>query len=146
MDCLKNKVLKAQQRGYLEDGYVANLINFSAVPKGKDDIRVVYDGTKCLLNKAVWAPNFFLPMVDSLLMFISPNTWFSDMDLGGMFLNYPLDMKLQPYSGIDCTGFNEEKGIRWLRWNRVFIGFTASPYIATQMYSINLDVICGDRR
>ena len=64
---LKLKIKKVTRKGYLEEGYVRSLIHFFAVPKGGNDIRVVYDDTKCGLNKIVWATNFHLPMVDSLL-------------------------------------------------------------------------------
>ena len=30
-------------------------------------------------------------------------SWFGDLDLGEMFLNYPLDVSLQPYAGVEVT-------------------------------------------
>ena len=65
------KLKKVIQRGYVSDAYIRSLINCFAVAKGVQDIRLVYDGTKSKLNEAVWAPNFFLGSVESLLMFIN---------------------------------------------------------------------------
>lgn len=71
---LRKKVSKVVDRGYIESGHVKSLISFFSVPKGVGDIRVVYDGTRCGLNSVVWAPNFYLPMVDSLLNVSTINT------------------------------------------------------------------------
>ena len=106
MDNLKKKIKKVSQRGYIEEGHVKSLISYFAVPKGEGDIRVVYDGTKCGLNDVVWAPNFYLPMVDSLLNVSSTSTWFSDMDLGEMFF------KFQPRS--------KNQAIYWCRRHKIF--------------------------
>jgi hypothetical protein len=38
-----------------------NLLHYFAVPKGEADIRVVFNGTSCGLNDALWSPNFYLP-------------------------------------------------------------------------------------
>ena len=55
-------------RGYVDsETEVASLMSFFYVPKGKDDIRMVYDGTKCGLNGAVWVPSFFLPTMETHL-------------------------------------------------------------------------------
>ena len=56
---MKKKLMKSVNRRYICDGSVCSLINCFAVDKGSDDIRLVYDGTKSLLNLATWAPNFF---------------------------------------------------------------------------------------
>jgi len=40
-------------------------IKFFAVPKGEDDIRMVYDATANKLNECVWVPSFWLPTIDS---------------------------------------------------------------------------------
>ena len=66
-DLLVEKLKKVFARGYLENGWVASLTGYFAVPKGKDDIRTVYDARKCGLNESLWAPNFILPTTDSAL-------------------------------------------------------------------------------
>ena len=147
MNQLSKKINKVLDRRYLETGYVHSLINYFAVPKGKDDIRIVYDGTKCGLNDCVWAPNFFLPSVDSLLMYTSTSTWFADLDLGEMFLNYFIDSKLRPYCGVDISKLAQvdEVNHKWVRWNRTLMGFRSSPYIACKLFGWTLDVVKGDR-
>ncbi len=43
------------------------LIKYFVVPKGEDDIRLVYDATANKLNQCVWVPTFWLPTVDLLV-------------------------------------------------------------------------------
>lgn len=81
---LIEKLRKVRDRKYIRHGYVKSLTGYFAVPKAGTDIRVVYDATKCGLNDAVWAPNFFLPTVDSILHNACSSTWFGDIDLGEM--------------------------------------------------------------
>jgi len=145
MEKLKGKVQKVIDRGYLQPGFVASLINYFAVPKGTSDIRVVYDGTKSGLTEAVWAPNFFMPSLESLLMYTSASTWFSDMDLGEMFLNYAMDPCLRPYSGVDVSLVSKKgQGREWMQWGRTFMGFRSSPYMAVRTFNWCLDVVRGD--
>ena len=95
-----DKVEKVIWRGHLEDGFVSS---YFPVPKGEEDIKVVYDATQCGLNESLWSPNFILPTIDSVLWTVEIGCWFGDDDLGEMFLNYMLDESLKPYAGIDCT-------------------------------------------
>ena len=139
------KLSKVTARGYVEDGKVLSLINCFAVPKGEEDIRLVYDGTKSGLNAAVWAPNFFMPTPDSVLMWVDSKTWFADLDLGEMFLNYFMDERLREYSGVDLSGLLEKIGTDWRRWGRTFMGFSPSPYNAVKLFGWTIDLIYGDR-
>jgi hypothetical protein len=75
-------------RKYIEQGFVESLTSYFAVPKGETDIRVVYDATKSGLNDALWTPSFFLPTVESILRNAGMESYFADIDLGEMFLNY----------------------------------------------------------
>ena len=65
-----------------------NLIGYFGAPKFMDeenvvlDISAVYDATKCGLNKAVGAPNFYLSTVDSALRMTDITSWFGDFDFG----------------------------------------------------------------
>ena len=139
------KLKKVTQRKYLENGSVLSLINCFAVPKGQEDIRLVYDGTKSGLNSAVWAPNFFMPSPDSALMWVDSSFWFADLDLGEMFLNYFMDEKLREYSGVDLSVLEGKEGTDWKRWARTFMGFSPSPYNAVKLFGWTIDVIHGDR-
>ena len=48
-------------------------VDYFPFPKGLGllgewlDIRVVYNGTRCGLNDAVWAPGFWLPTADTAI-------------------------------------------------------------------------------
>ena len=139
------KISKVVQRKYIVQGYIKSVINFFDVPKGESDIRMVYDGTKSGLNASVWAPNFFLASIDSALGWISVDTWHADRDLGEMFLNYFLDTKLRPYSGVDVTKVFGSTKTDWRGWNRCFMGFTPSPYCAGRFYGWTIDIIHGNR-
>jgi len=48
-------------------GLVKSLTSFFSVPKGEDDICMFYDVSASGLDDALWAPNFGLPDVDSVL-------------------------------------------------------------------------------
>ena len=108
------------------------------VPKGNDDIRIVYDVTACSLIAVLWAPNFALPTNDAVLQNADLRTWFSDIDLREMFLNYFLDEDLREYAGVDVT---EIGGAKWERWEQILIGFRPSPYVCTQTFGWGEDVI-----
>ena len=79
---MEEKLGKVRQQGYILPGEVQSLTGFFAVPKGEDDTWIVYDATACGLNSALWAPNFALPTIDSVLQNADSSTWFSDIDLG----------------------------------------------------------------
>ena len=151
------KLQKVQRRGYVSSGHVSSLTNYFCVPKGSDDIRMVYDATKCGLNDAVWAPNFGLPTVDSSLRAVEITTWSGDIDLGEMFLNYMIDENLRPFMGIDvteCLNDDDDKGHKmkargkrvWYRWDRCMMGFKPCPYNSIKACSFSEDVIRGDMK
>lgn len=105
---LKAKLLTVIRKGYITPGPVKSLTGFFAVPKGVDDIRIVYDATKSGLNKAVWSPNFFLPTMTSVLNHADDQTWYGDIDIGEMFLNYFMDSALRERAGVEVTALGRE--------------------------------------
>ena len=156
---VKDKVNGVRSHGYINSGGVKSTTGFFDVPRGNADIRMVYDATKCGLNDALWTPNFFLPTIDSILRNADDDTWFGDIDLGEMFLNYWLDEELRPYAGVDVSLLGErivlkdgstafgEAGIKkkiWERWERTLMGFQSLPYLCTQSFSWSEDFIKGD--
>ena len=141
---LKSKVRKVVDLGYLGEGHVLSLTGFFAVSKGSSDIRVVYDATQCGLNDSLWAPNFFIPSVDSLLATMKFDTWSADVDLGDMFLNYFLDRRLRAYAGVDVSKVIG-KGKKCLRWERCLMGLKSSPYVACRFFGISMELIKGNR-
>lgn len=157
---VRNKVNGLRSKGYISPGLVKSITLFFHVLKGKDDIRMVFDATKCELNAALWCPKFFLPTIDSILRNASDDTWFGDLDLGEMFLNFWLDEQLRPYAGVDVKSLGE-RGVDedgndifilsplgktlWERWNRTLMGLKPSPYICTQSFGWCEDFIRGNR-
>jgi hypothetical protein len=50
------KLAKVRKKGYIAPGLVESLTAFFGVPKGEDDIRLVYDGSVGGLNLTIWVP------------------------------------------------------------------------------------------
>ena len=115
---------------------------------------MVYDALKSGLNDAICAPSFVLPTVDSSLRGIDSSTHLGDLDLGEMFLNFPVDEKIHPYVGVDLSGlFVEGKGdaeslgkVRWECWERCLMGFKPSPYNVTRAFAWAEEIMRGNRR
>ena len=87
-------------------------------------------------------------MVDSILRNATSATWFADIDLGEMFLNYALDIEIRQYAGVDVTEVedhlrHESKHVLE-RWTRTLMGFCLSPYVATQTFAWSEEVIVGN--
>ena len=156
---VRKKVNGVRAWGYIPAGGVKSITGFFDVPKGESDIRMVYDATKCGLNSALWTPNFFLPTIDSVLRNADANSWFGDIDLGEMFLNYWLDEELRPYAGVDVSSLGRRVTLKdgsvdfvvdiskrkiWERWERTLMGFQSSPYLCTQAFGWSENFISGD--
>jgi hypothetical protein len=142
------KISKVRKRKYISTGYVSSLTDFFSVPKGANDIRMVYNGTSSGLNDVLWVPSFPLPTVDTLLRAVHPDTWMADTDLGEMFLNFVLHESLRELAGVDVTKYRSkeegQEGVCWERWSRCAIGLKPSPYQTTQAMLFAEDVIRGD--
>jgi hypothetical protein len=151
---MKSKLEKVRERRYVQgSSEIQSLISFFAVPKGEDDVRMVYDGTKSGLNDCIWVPRFPLPTVGTHLRAVEPGTFMGDMDVGEMFLNFVLHESMQALCGIDLTEFfgddaeqNGEPKLLWERWVRAAMGLKSSPYQAVQGMLVVKEVILGDRR
>jgi len=128
---------------YIGLGLVLRLAHMFYVMKGLDDIRMVYDGTSCGLNKVLWAPHFGLPIVNHIWRALLIGYFQGDMDVGEMFLNFPLHPTLQPYAGVDISHVMDktdsapewEKGRvrKWESWRRNFMGLKDSPVRSIQL-------------
>jgi hypothetical protein len=151
---VKSKVDKVIRRRYmakLTTGVnIKSLIKYFAVPKGVDDVRIVYDGTASGLNESVWAPSFWLPTIDSLIRALDSDAWMSDRDIGDMFLNFKLHESAWPFAGVDIKPILDENGKasldRWYYWVRNAMGFKSSPYNSIKMTLVAGEVVLGDRR
>jgi hypothetical protein len=155
---MKDKWMKVINREYIKFGPVLSLTGSFPVPKGQDDLRMVYDASKCGLNSQLWAPNFMLPTIDMTLRHVDQSGWFGDIDLGEMFLNFPLDINLRPYVGIDVSDLRdnlkeldniprsvlENRGRLFLRWERCLMGLRSSPFNACKAMGWADDIIRGE--
>jgi hypothetical protein len=143
------KLNKVYERGYVCEGPVESVIDYFDVEKG-DDIRVVYNGTSCGLNEALFAPSFWLPNAATASRPLMYYSWMADGDMGEMFLNFPMDQKIRSRSGIDVTQMaashmpslpksSQDKatgsqGRVLLRWERLFMGMKPSPYNSVRYF------------
>jgi hypothetical protein len=114
------------------------------VPKGVNDIRMVYDGTKSGLNDMIWVLRFSLPSVNHMLRAVVFKTVMSDFDLGGCFLNFILHESMQALCGINLTRFFGDGKVLWERWTRAAMGLKSSPYPAVQAVMVAKEVVMGD--
>ena len=156
------KIKKYVSRGYLEikeEKSIKNFIDYFAAPKGESDIRLVLNGTSCGLNNSVWTSNFWLPSARTMMRHLSYEYRSVDIDIGEMFLNFPLHPSLWKYSGMDLTPFREALQKDFpehhnllscprvaAHWNKTWFGFSSSPEIAAMMYYLAEEVIRGDHR
>jgi hypothetical protein len=144
-DQVRSKLARVRLRGYIEKGTVLSLTGYFDVQKTLFDIRMVYDATRCGLNDVVWAPNFYIPLVDAMLNVLDANSWMGDIDLGEMFLNFPLDVKIRPLVGVDLSPYfgTGDKPV-WERWSRCLMGFKPSPYNACRTFMWGEELIRGN--
>ena len=133
---IKEKLESFLKKHYLDPVKVLSLISFFRVDKGETDIRMVFNGTTSGINDATHAPWFPLPTIESHLRSVETGTWLVDEDLGEMFLNVLLDLRLRGYTGVDITIYFPEliktyQPKLWVAWTRLLMGFRPSPYLAT---------------
>lgn len=147
---VKDKLATVRDKRYIDKGKVLSLTSYFGVPKGDQDIRLVYDATKSKLNASLWAPNFGLPTVDTLTRGIDDQSWLGDIDIGEMFLNFMLHPTLQPYAGIDLRPYFSKSGSQghtlWERWVRCLMGLKPSPYNCIKALLLALEFVKGNRQ
>jgi hypothetical protein len=145
---IRAKLENVLRKGYISKGQVTSLTSYFAVPKGTNDVRMVYDSTKSGLDAALWVPSFSLPTVDTLTDMLEASSWMSDLDMGEQFLNFPLDPALGPFCGIDVRpylGSPAGSQTHWLCWTRCMMGLMLSPYITNKGAHIAEETVLGDR-
>jgi hypothetical protein len=134
-------------KGYVAPGDVISLTSYFYVPKGEHGISMVYDATQSGLNACLWVPSFNLPTAESFTDCLEAGSWMMDLDLGEMFLNFPLDPQLRPYCGIDLRPFFwEEAGTLtlWEVWIRCMMGLVSSPYCTVKTLLLGYELVVGD--
>ncbi len=148
----KDKIEKVIRRRYLLPAGTPGVgiklsIKYFTIPKGEDDVRMVYNATANKLNKAVWVPKFWLPTMNTLVRNVGCNLWMTDCNVGDMFLNYQLHYKVWPYTAVELTCLQDspkETGPEWAVWDRNLMGFAASPYNSIKMALVAEEVCKGD--
>jgi hypothetical protein len=145
---ISDKIQKVRSKGYITAGSVSSLTGFFHVPKGDDDIRIVYDLTACGLNDALWAPNFWMPTIVNVLDCATEDSWFGDVDAGEMFLNYMLDENIRPYAGVDVSWLTDKfpQTLTWEHWCRMAMGMRPSPFVTIRLFAWAMEIIKGDRK
>ena len=148
-DQVKRKLSKVINRGYISPEEMVNVTSYFDVPKGDDDIRMVYDFTASKLNDALWAPNFWLPTISNVLDCTTHSSWFGDVDAGEMFLNFPLDREMRKYCGVDVScvypSSSQHKKRTVHCWQRMAMGMKPSPWVTTRLLSWLTEIVKGDR-
>jgi hypothetical protein len=145
------KLLIIDKKAYIEEGKISSLMPFFNVPKGEDDVRMVYDGSASGLNANLWAPWFTLPTVDCLLRALEPGYSMADNDVGEMFHNFMLHEDMRHHCGLDISLYPlsdspSAEGECWRRWTRLAMGLRTSPYNAVQGMLMAQEFILGSPR
>ena len=151
---VKTKIQRVIDRGYIEITdiqFVEALMYVFHVPKGLDDIRMVYDGSKSGLNACLYAPWFALPTADTMTRWVVTGSWLADNDFGDCFLNFPLSRELQKFCGVDVTHLFPELAADESQkvigvWLRNAMGLTTSPYASCQAALRAKQIVIGDRK
>ena len=147
---VREKLNSVRSKGYIKPGFVKSLIRYFSVPKGDDDVRMVYDGTSSGFNDWVWAPSFSLPTIESMLRSVDHQTWLGDLDVAEQFLNFQLCEEAQIYCGVDLTPYfdadlKDGQTKIWERWTRCLMGAKPSPYQAIRFMLWAEHIVRGDR-
>ena len=100
-EMIKKNEYKVQSRYYIYWGTVLILTYLFYVPKGQEDIRLVYDLTTTGLNDEFWAPKFWMPFVDNIIDVATKLQWFRDIYAADMFHIYNISESLKPYACVD---------------------------------------------
>jgi hypothetical protein len=147
-DQVIDKLSKIRTRRYIGPNHVTSLITYFWVPKGPDDIRLVYDGSASGLNSSIWVPRFPLPTINTHLRAIEAGTYMSDLDIGDMFLNFVLYDELQELAGVHLApNFPSDTSVSdllWGGWHRCAMGIRLSPYQCVQGIALTEEIILGD--
>ena len=147
----KEKLEKLLRRGYIVKGRCRVTVPRFPVPKGDDDIRVVWDLAKNGVNETMYTPTFFLATMSTYLRRVEPGIYGGDFDVGEQFHNYCLHPSEQPYCGVEIPDelllklSNEGIPVdKFMRWGRLVFGWQSSPYMALRMFARAIEIAKGD--
>lgn len=131
-------------KGYLEVGPCTLVVPRFPVPKGDEDIRVVWDFKRNGFNAMMYTPWFFLLRPSSYARKVEVGTHGGDCDVKEQFHNYLLHEHERPYAGVEIpTELIQEfrrnpegpEVQRYMRWTRLVFGWQSSPYFALRMHA-----------
>ena len=87
---------------------------------------------------------FWLPYPATAARLLGYGYYMVDIDLGEMFLNFPLPQLLRRYSGVDFLPYAKELSIpgvtpdqpvpQLFHWTRCWMGLRPSPFMAVRFY------------
>ena len=114
-ELIREKIVQVWKGYCIETSEVKSLLHYLSVPKGLSDIRMVYNGTGCGLNEAVWSLHFGLPTVRQTLCSLLPGYQQCDMDVREVFLHFLLYKELKQMSGVDVINVRswEDTNKKW---------------------------------
>jgi hypothetical protein len=110
---------------------------------------MVYDASKSGFNQVLWVPSFPLPTADHLTDLLDEHAWMADVDMGEMFLSFPLDINLREFFGVDLRPYFPEKAgthTLWERWELCLMGLRPSSYVTTKCVALADELVFGDRK
>ena len=146
----QEKLEKLLRRRYLVQGHVQNTVPRFPVPKGLNDIRVVWDLLKNGLNACMFTPRFFLPTMAAYLRRIEAGIYSGDFDIGEQFHNYMLHESEQVYCGVEIPDKLVERlrkeclpVQKFMRWGRLVFGWQSSPYFGLRMFARAIELAKG---
>ena len=146
----KEKLAKLIRREYITPGYCRLTVPRFPVPKGTDDIRVVWDLAKNGVNATMYTPTFFLATMGTYLRQIESGSFGGDFDIGEQFHNYMLHPSEQPNCGVEIPDDLQEillrEGVqveKYMRWGRLVFGWQSSPYLALRMLARAIEMAVG---
>ena len=87
-----------------------------------------------------------MPSVGNVLDCCTHSSWFGDVDAGEMFLNFPLDLSIRPYCGVDVSWMEEGKKTTWESWSRMTMGMKPSPWVICRLIGWLLEFVIGDHK
>ena len=87
-----------------------------------------------------------MPSVGNVLECCTHSSWFGDVDAGEMFLNFPLDLAIRPYCGVDVSWMEEGKKTTWESWHRMAMGMKPSPWVTCRLIGWMLELVVGDKK
>jgi hypothetical protein len=147
----REKLEKLLRRKYIDVGVCRTTVPRFPVPKGENDIRVVWDLSKNGLNETMYTPSFFLATMSTYLRRIEAGFYGGDFDIGEQFHNYMLHESEQVFCGVEVPAVLRSKFIKegwsipkYMRWTRLVFGWQSSPYMALRMFARALEFAKGD--